>query len=152
MNGVCERPNLHTGTHGSAVLLAAAVLIVGAGAVLQARRRRLDVRRALALVLVLGAIPGLHAVWIRRPDAPAHLPMAARAVERFESQVVGFAVQHDDCVEVVRRGCEACDPVLWFARPHRRLCASGTARLVVQHDSIGSGCALRDATLTCGEP
>ncbi|MEI8254855.1 MAG: hypothetical protein WCJ30_04205, partial [Deltaproteobacteria bacterium] len=107
LNGVCERPGAHPPQLGSGATLAVVLVVVAVSIAVLARGRRMDRRVALALVLLLGAIPGLRAVWVRRPDAPAHLPAAARAVERFESEVALFAREHHDCVEVVWRGCEA---------------------------------------------
>lgn len=133
-------------TEAAAMGFAAAVLVTVL--VVRARRGRGVVGTAIAAVLA-SAIPGFWTIVERRADAPLHAAGAAAVIERFRSDIEGFADAHG-CAIVGKSTCAACDPIVDFALATSRRCSS-PAPILLGPNALTAGCMDAHGTLTCGE-
>lgn len=123
-------------------------LALGAGATLLALLLWVVRRRAGWGVFLLAALPGWALVLTARADAPARLGASAATLRTFTGALEAHAAAHGGCIEVVSR-CEACDPIVRYARGPASRCAH-PGRVLLGADALEAGCIVEGDTLRCG--
>lgn len=157
-NGVCHEARAGAGAahRGSSFFAASAGLLalVFLGAALTRARRGPSRNLAPGLAVVFAlvcALPGFHAVFFVRADAPASWPSRAHALQERIETVVSFSERHHNCVWTDLRACPACDPVMRYAVPVPPAHCARIARINFAADGLAGACVRTDPdTLTCG--
>ena len=168
-NAVCRFPRV--GSHREAASGVAWHLVVALALVLIIAVRRRELRRRLAVVLIVAiagsAIPGTYALLAVRADAPLRQAQTAREIDTLLGAMDEFVARHRGCV-VLHSHCLACRPIglfvsrarLWdwhpvtadasVPLPGDHECSSHEAHIVLGVDSLERPCRRTDTALTCG--
>lgn len=147
-NGVCHGSRMEAGDAlgvgalGVAMLaLASLVWFTGRGGLARARHV------ALALTLILAALPGAYSIALVRADRPRNVRRAGREVAALHDAVRAFGRAHG-CAEVAVSECTACGEIVRLALAELR--CDAPAPIELRGDALASGCAEESGRLVCG--